>query len=106
MIKKEYILTIDVGTKNLAICVSSYNSNNSNDILNNINIIDWEVIDVSFKPLYCKEIKNKRAICNCIAKFYSLKPNTLDHLNSENLIGYCKFLGKFKSLLFKCLNFY
>jgi len=90
MNKNEYLLTIDVGTKNLAICLISYNSNNSNDILKNINIIDWEVIDVSFKNLYCKEVKNKRAICNCIAKFYSLKPDTSNHSNPDNLIGYCK----------------
>lgn len=89
--KDEYYLTIDVGTKNLALCLSSYTKDdNTKNILENINIIDWNILDVSFKSLYCKEIKNKRAICNCVAKYYSLKEGTEDHSNSENLIGYCK----------------
>ena len=89
--EKSFFLTIDVGTKNLAICVCEYkNNSNTLNILNKINIIDWEIIDVSYKPLYCKQIKNKRAICNCISKFYCLKENTTDHSNPDNLIGYCK----------------
>ena len=91
MIKKQYFLTIDVGTKNLAICVCEYNSNcTTPNILEHINIIDWEIIDVSYKPLYCKQIKNKRAICNCQSKYYSLKPNTISHSDPDNLVGYCK----------------
>ena len=94
MIKKNnYFLTIDVGTKNLAICVCEYKSdiqNPNNNIIECINIIDWEIIDVSYKPLYCKQIKNKRAICNCISKYYSLKQNTTSHSEPDNLIGYCK----------------
>jgi hypothetical protein len=91
MIKNKYFLTIDVGTKNLAICVCEYKNHSTNlNILEKINIIDWEIIDVSYKPLYCKQIKNKRAICNCISKYYSLKPNTTSHSEPENLIGYCK----------------
>lgn len=93
MKKNNYFLTIDVGTKNLAICVCEYNKNNFNsniDILDKIKILDWEIIDVSYKPLYCKQIKNKRAICGCISKYYSLKENTTDHSNPNNLIGYCK----------------
>ena len=91
MKKNNYFLTIDVGTKNLAICVCEYKYNLINlNILEKINIIDWEIIDVSYKPLYCKQIKNKRAICNCISKYYSLKPNTTSHSEPENLIGYCK----------------
>lgn len=89
--KANYYLTIDVGTKNLAICVCEYKVNSPNpNILERINIIDWEIIDVSYKPLYCKQIKNKRAICNCISKYYSLKPNTTSHSEPDNLIGYCK----------------
>ena len=88
---EKYFLTIDVGTKNLAICVCEYkNLLNNTNIIDKINIIDWEIIDVSYKPLYCKQIKNKRAICNCISKYYTLKENTEDHLNSDNLTGYCK----------------
>lgn len=89
--KTNYYLTIDVGTKNLAICVCEYKQNSKNpNILERINIIDWEIIDVSYKPLYCKQIKNKRAICNCISKYYSLKPNAISHTEPDNLIGYCK----------------
>lgn len=95
MVKNKYFLTIDVGTKNLAICVCKYSQdtsqiNKEKNILEKINIIDWEIIDVSYKPLYCKQIKNKRAICNCLSKYYSLKEGTTDHSNPENLIGYCK----------------
>lgn len=91
MNKSNYYLTIDVGTKNLAICVCEYKNKLSNtNILERINIIDWEIIDVSYKPLYCKQIKNKRAVCNCISKYYSLKPGTTSHSNPDNLIGYCK----------------
>lgn len=91
MVGTKYFLTIDVGTKNLAICVCRYDNNKSElNLLKKINIIDWEIIDVSYKPLYCKHIKNKRAICNCLSKYYSLKEGTLEHSNPDNLIGYCK----------------
>lgn len=92
MKNSKYFLTIDVGTKNLAICVCEYRigTNTTNNILERINIIDWEIIDVSYKPLYCKMVKNKRAICNCQSKYYSLKPDTQSHSEPDNLIGYCK----------------
>lgn len=91
MVGTKYFLTIDVGTKNLAICVCEYDNNKSEtNLLKKINIIDWEIIDVSYKPLYCKQTKNKRAVCNCLSKYYSLKEGTLDHSNPDNLIGYCK----------------
>ncbi len=89
MIKSKYFLTIDVGTKNLAICVCEYKTPNTN-ILEAINIINWEIIDVSHKSLYCKMIKNKRAICNCQSKYYSIKSDNLPHTDPNNLIGYCK----------------
>lgn len=85
----DYFLTIDVGTVNLAYCLASYNSNNTN-IIESINLVDWGILDVSYKPLYCKQIKNKRAICNCISKFYQLKEGKTDHSDPENLIGLCK----------------
>lgn len=92
----EYILTIDVGTVNLAYCLSSYKKSvePNKKILDSTNIIGWGIMDVSYKPLYCKQIKNKRATCNCISKFYSLKENTTDHSNPDNLIGYCKTHAK------------
>lgn len=99
---KNYYLTIDVGIKNLAVCICSYSSNDSksnskeHNILKKINIVNWSILDVSHKPLYCKNIKNKRAICNCISKYYSLKndqnqnQNEKSHSDPDNLIGYCK----------------
>lgn len=88
----KYILTFDVGIKNLAFCLVKYDENNKDNenILNRINIIDWDIIDVSAKHLYCHEIKNKRAICNSVAKYYSLKNITDNHDNPNNLVGYCK----------------
>jgi len=92
MQKNSYLLTIDVGIKNLAYCISKYNNEENKDIslLDRIDIIDWNILDVSYKALYCKEIKNKRAICNCISKYYSLKDNTKSHSDPDNLVGYCK----------------
>jgi hypothetical protein len=91
--QKNYFLTIDVGTVNLAYCLAEQDSKQTN-IIKSINIVDWGILDVSYKPLYCKQIKNKRAICNCISKFYQLKPEQTDHSNPENLIGLCKTHAK------------
>lgn len=93
MYGKNYFLTIDVGTVNLAYCLAEQDLKEPN-IIKSINIIDWGVLDVSYKPLYCKQIKNKRAICNCISKFYQLKPDKTDHSDPENLIGLCKTHAK------------
>ena len=90
---KNYYLTIDVGTVNLAYCLAE-NDKSQSDIIKSVNIIDWGILDVSYKPLYCKQIKNKRAICNCISKFYQLKEGTTDHSNPENLIGFCNTHAK------------
>lgn len=91
--QKNYFLTIDVGTVNLAYCLAEQDSKQTN-IIKSLNIVDWGILDVSYKPLYCKQIKNKRAICNCISKFYQLKPEQTDHSNPENLIGLCKTHAK------------
>jgi hypothetical protein len=94
MSKSNFILTIDVGTVNLAYCLAEYKKDVQKPILKTVDIINWGILDVSYKPLYCKHIKNKRAICNCVSKFYTLKEGTLDHSNPENLIGYCKSHAK------------
>ncbi len=91
--EKNYYLTIDVGTVNLAYCLVEHNKKNS-DIIKSINIVDWGILDVSYKPLYCKQIKNKRAICNCISKYYTLKEGCESHNEPDNLIGYCKTHAK------------
>ncbi len=95
MSKSKYFLTIDVGTVNLAYCLAEYKpESKDSSILKSIEIIKWGILDVSYKPLYCKQIKNKRAICNCVSKFYTLKEGTTDHSEPENLIGYCKSHAK------------
>jgi hypothetical protein len=87
-----YYLTFDVGIKNLAYCLVKYDTSKLTDdkIINGIEIIDWDILNVAHKPLYCKQIKNKRAICNCISKTYSLKIGATDHSDIDNLVGYCK----------------
>ncbi len=91
--KKNYILTIDVGTVNLAYCLAEQDKSKTN-IIQSLNIVDWGILDVSYKPLYCKQIKNKRAICNCISKYYILKDGCENHNEPENLIGFCKTHAK------------
>lgn len=92
MSKYKFYLTFDVGIVNLAYCLSRYDTTKS--ISEGIDIINWGILDVSYKPLICKHIKNKRALCNKKSLFYSLKGDILDeprsHMNSENLIGYCQ----------------
>ncbi|AYV80285.1 MAG: hypothetical protein Gaeavirus25_4 [Gaeavirus sp.] len=84
----KYYLTFDVGINNLAYCLSSYD--NRKTIQDGLNIINWDILDVSFKPLICKHIKNKRAICNAKSTHYLLKDGNTDHSNIANLTGYCK----------------
>jgi hypothetical protein len=88
----KYYLTFDVGIKNLAYCLARYDT--TKIITDGLDIIDWGVLDVSYKPLICKHIKNKRKICNTNSIYYSLKLDIQDipssHKNSNNLIGYCQ----------------
>lgn len=86
--KFKYYLTFDVGIKNLAYCLIRHDV--TKNIINGIDIIKWGVLDVSFKPLICKHIVNKRKICNKISFYYLLKENNNNHNNHNNLIGYCK----------------
>jgi hypothetical protein len=75
-----YILSFDVGTINLAYCLTKTNLNKKFDIL------EWGIIDFSHHMLLCKFTKNVRAICNDKAKYYK---NT----NNSEIIGYCKLHG-------------
>jgi len=95
MSKFKYLLTFDVGIKNLAYCLIRH------DITKTINdgfdILYWGILDVSFKPLICKHIKNKRKICNTVSQYYLLKDENIHtstyestHSDVNNLIGYCK----------------
>jgi hypothetical protein len=72
-----YILSFDVGTVNLAYCLTRTNLDKHFEILK------WDIIDFSHYPLLCKFTKNVRAICNDKAKYYK---NT----NDNELVGYCK----------------
>jgi hypothetical protein len=88
----KYYLTMDVGIKNLAYCLVRYD--NTKTINNGLDILKWDILDVSFKPLICKHIINKRKICNTNSIYYLLKENIEDipknHLNMENIEGYCQ----------------
>ena len=87
----KYYLTFDVGIKNLAYCLVRKDIEKKT-LLESIDILHWGILDVSYKPLICKNIVNKRKICNKVSLNYLLKdsecPNP--HENSDNLIGYCK----------------
>ena len=87
----KYYLTFDVGIKNLAYCLVRKDTTN-NSLLGSIDILHWGILDVSYKPLICKHIVNKRKICNKVSLNYILKdPNIPNpHDFSDNLIGYCK----------------
>jgi len=112
---KHFALGFDIGTKNLAYCLSSYtnkfqNKNNqdnqdnqdNHDKKNNkekidlsyFNVIDSGIINIHKVKLYCKQIKNKRAICNKQCLDYVLKDESEGHDNINNIEGYCKTHAK------------
>jgi hypothetical protein len=88
----KYYLTFDVGIKNLAYCLARYDT--EKNVTDGLDIIEWGILDVSYKPLICKNIVNKRKICNHNSIYYLLKENVKDipasHLDPQNLIGYCQ----------------
>lgn len=97
MYNSQYYLTFDIGSSNLAYSIVEYSDDPKLSILDRIKIIKWRIIDISYKPLYCKQIKNKRAICNCVSTYYTLIDDNnepSDHTNLNNLVGYCKIHAK------------
>lgn len=68
-----YILSIDIGIKNLAYCLIYFNTQNK---LNNIKILDWNVLDcTNEKEKICNGINEKKQKkCNYKAMYY--KENT------------------------------
>jgi hypothetical protein len=88
----KYYLTFDVGIKNLAYCLARYDT--TKNITDGLDIIDWGILDVSYKPLICKNIVNKRKKCNTNSIYYLLKDEikdtSINHKDSNNLIGYCQ----------------
>lgn len=77
--EEEGYLCFDIGEKNLSYCLMKC-------INKKIEIIKWEIIDISFKKLFCKEIINKRAICNKKSKYY-------EEINDE-IKSYCDYHSK------------
>lgn len=88
----KYYLTFDVGIKNLAYCLARYDT--TKNITEGLDIIDWGILDVSYKPLICKNIVNKRKKCNTNSIYYLLKEDVnntpVNHKEAKNLIGYCQ----------------
>tara|TARA_B100000902_G_scaffold398237_1_gene464343 strand:+ start:2776 stop:3594 length:819 start_codon:yes stop_codon:yes gene_type:complete len=71
------ILSIDVGMRNLAVCIIETSLPDSHKIS------FWEVLDLCETPEYkCKEIMNNKAVCNKNARFFKGKKY------------YCKLHGK------------
>jgi hypothetical protein len=92
MTKNKYYLTFDVGIKNLAYCLAKYDTDTT--ICSGLEIIDWGLLDVSYKPILCKNIINVRKVCNKISIFYlladGLVDNAFSHSDKNNFIGYCQ----------------
>ena len=88
----KYYLTFDVGIKNLAYCLARYDT--TKNITEGLDILDWGILDVSYKPLICKNIVNKRKKCNTNSIYYLLKDDIknipINHKEPKNLIGYCQ----------------
>jgi len=90
MTKYKYLLTFDIGIKNLAYCIVRYNLLNKK----NFDIIYWGILDISYKGLICDfnidiSKKNNIAICCNSNSYYYL---TLDNCDKDTkYISYCKF---------------
>lgn len=56
------IVSFDVGIKNLSFCIIKYTNNN-------VEICQWEVIDLCNKKSKCMEVKNNKT-CNKVAKYF------------------------------------
>ena len=89
MTKYKYLLTFDIGIKNLAYCIVRYNILDKKKF----DIIYWGILDISYKGLICDfnidiSKKNNIAIC-CTNNSCFYLPNTD---NSDNkYTSYCKF---------------
>ena len=102
MTEDHYTLSFDVGTKNLAYSLCKYEKTDNNVDkkikmdLSKFKILEWDVFDIHHVNLKCKQIKNKRAICNknCLDVRVSTAGNKDDHKNVNNISGYCKSHAK------------
>ena len=101
----KYLLTFDIGIKNLAYCITRYTKNEKN----NFDILYWGILDISFKGLKCDfniDISKKNNIsigCNNYSYYYT--PNNENNNEDKKFISYCKnHANKIKNinpLLFK-----
>ena len=71
----KYILTVDIGIKNLAYCLARYTDITNNDL----DILYWDILDISDKPLLCGQ-QDKKKICNKKSTYYTL-------IKSDNVKG-------------------
>lgn len=88
MIKYKYLLTFDIGIKNLAYCIVRYNILDKK----NFDIIYWGILDISYKGLICDfnidiSKKNNIAICCTNNSSFYLPNND----NQTKYTSYCKF---------------
>ena len=86
MTRYKYLLTFDIGIKNLAYCIVRYNINDKKKF----DIIYWGILDISYKGLKCNynlDISKKNNISICCTNYsYYYLPND----NQSNYISYCK----------------
>ena len=90
MTKYKYLLTFDIGIKNLAYCIIRYIKHDKN----NFDILYWGILDISYQGLKCDfaiDISKKNNIsigCNNYSYFYTLN----NDLNNKEKIyfSYCK----------------
>ena len=109
----KYVLTFDIGIKNLAYCLMRYDNDNCIDKkcekleVKKLDIIHWGILDISHKSLLCKQVNSKKKECNESASFYlknvlvksiNLKIDTNNDSNSKLTmnkeykdVGYCRF---------------
>jgi hypothetical protein len=89
MTKYKYLLTFDIGIKNLAYCIVRYNILDKK----NFDIIYWGILDISYKGLICDfnidiSKKNNIAIC-CTNNSCFYLTNNYNDQNKHT--SYCKF---------------
>ena len=93
MTKYKYLLTFDIGIKNLAYCIVRYNIIDKK----NFDIIYWGILDISYKGLICDynidiSKKNNIAICCTNNSCFYLPNNDSKHTDNEiKYVSYCKF---------------
>ena len=87
MIKYKYLLTFDIGIKNLAYCIVRYNILDKK----NFDIIYWGILDISYKGLICSyniDISKKSNISICCTNNSCLY---LPNNDETKYTSYCKF---------------